>query len=170
MNNNFGYLDDRITEVDNKIYANNASLESKISTVNANLLADIEDLSEGLENSNTSSNSTKTIVNNLVAGGLYTNTYVNGESGYREYFTDSAKKNRVLMIQWGKQVSFSTCYFPKAFKVKPSVVASAITTESCVSSAFSDISVTSFYIRSGTHGGRHEDRYNIYSYWIAIGK
>lgn len=46
LNNNFEFLKDEIEAVDAKIYANSSTLESQIATLNANLLAKIEDIDE----------------------------------------------------------------------------------------------------------------------------
>lgn len=46
VNNNFEYLEEMITDTSAKIYTNNTSLESKISTLSSNLNEKIDDLND----------------------------------------------------------------------------------------------------------------------------
>ena len=44
LNNNFDYLDERITDTVSKLYTNNSSFDSKIATVNTNLSSQVDKL------------------------------------------------------------------------------------------------------------------------------
>ena len=98
MNTNFQYLDNRIsTVVENSagtsavINSNIASLSSSLSLLSGNINTSISDIN----------NSISSINGYLSTCGLYIETYVNGSSWYREYFSDSTKTTRVWIEQGG---------------------------------------------------------------------
>ncbi len=101
---------------------------------------------------------------------LYTTITASGNDFCIEFFNDSAKTNRVFMIQLGIATGFTTVTFKKKFNSLYGVFAQVITSESCVSAAISSVTVSSFYVNDGTHGGRHEDRGGLSNYWVAFGK
>lgn len=75
-----------------------------------------------------------------------------------------------VIIKSGGIQSPNYVTFPEAFPTTCSnVVVTCHTAESCVSAAISDLTRSGFNVRSGTHGGRHEDR-SVWVSWIAIGK
>ena len=77
--------------------------------------------------------------------------------------------NNQVIIKSGGITSPAYITFPEAFPTACSnVVVTCHTTESCVSAAISDITRSGFNVRSGTHGGIHEDR-TLWVSWIAIG-
>lgn len=77
--------------------------------------------------------------------------------------------NNQVIIKSGGITSPAYITFPEAFPTACSnVVVTCHTTESCVSAAISDITRSGFNVRSGTHGGAHEDR-TVWVSWIAIG-
>ena len=171
MNDNLEYLDERITEVSAEIYSNNSSLESKIDTLNISMNNSIEALEEQINSQmNTQNEALLQAISLIGADGGYITTNINGNSGYREYFSDKEKKNRVFLIQWGTVVGWQTCTFQKAYTTGCSIVAIPITSESCVSAAINWWNKNGFSPINGTHGGRHEDRPGITNFWIAIGK
>ena len=74
-----------------------------------------------------------------------------------------------VIIKSGGITSPAYITFPEAFPTACSnVVVTCHTTESCVSATISDITRSGFNVRSGTHGGKHEDR-TVWVSWIAIG-
>lgn len=114
MNNNFQYLDDRISSVAETVTSNNAGVSSNIASINSTISSmseelntDIEEIGEDIDDITTSLN----------AGGyLYINTYFNGTSWYKEYFSDSEKQTRVWLEQGGVCTSRSTTTYLKEFK------------------------------------------------------
>lgn len=117
VNNNFEYLDERITDTANKIYSNNANLESKIANLNSSLTNTKNDLDSKITEAN------KNLTSGLGKNGLYITQYRNGTSWCREYFSDAEKTNRVWLEQgfltptigWGDN-NCKTYNLVKAFK------------------------------------------------------
>lgn len=125
LNDNFDYLDDRISDLALLV----ATLQSNMSSigVNANaqleakaaqLTSDMETMKKGLETdiSNVNSAVNKVISNN----GMYVTTTMSGTSWSREYFSDSAKTKRVWLEQGGVASSVpadtnTTIKMPKSF-------------------------------------------------------
>jgi ElaB/YqjD/DUF883 family membrane-anchored ribosome-binding protein len=125
LNDNFDYLDDRISDLALLV----ATLQSNMSSigVNANaqleakaaqLTSDMETMKKGLETdiSNVNSAVNKVISNN----GMYVTTTMSGTSWSREYFSDSAKTKRVWLEQGGVASSVpadtnTTITMPKSF-------------------------------------------------------
>lgn len=103
LNENFNYLDERITDTAVSI----ATLQSNISSVGVNANAQLElkasEITTNIESMKTELDETIAGVSDVIgANGLYITTYVNGTSWYREYFSDSAKTQRVWLEQSGK--------------------------------------------------------------------
>ena len=107
LNNNFDYLDDRISDLALLV----ATLQSNMSSigVNANaqleakaaqITADMETLRSELKDEIT--NIDNTVGKALGENGMYVTTYAAGNNWYREYFSDSAKTKRVWLEQGGK--------------------------------------------------------------------
>ena len=115
INNNFEYLDERITDTANKIYSNNANLESKIANNKLAVDNTISDLKTKITESD------KGIANTFSENGLYITTYINGNTWYKEYFSDKEKTTRVWLEQGGyvnfgnTQFATRTITFPIAF-------------------------------------------------------
>lgn len=75
-----------------------------------------------------------------------------------------------LLIQWGQKIGFNSITFPQKFSVLYGIYTTVITSEACVACPITDASVSGFYLRNATHGGRHDDRPGLNNYWMAIGK
>ncbi len=113
MNNNFQYLDDRISSVAETVTSNNAGVSSNIASINSTISSMSEELNTDIEEINTGIDN---ITTSLSSGGyLYINTYFNGASWYKEYFSDSEKKTRVWIEQGGVCSANSTTTYLKAF-------------------------------------------------------
>ena len=95
VNNNFDYLDDRITDTANRIYTNNAQFESQIATLNSALSTNVNNLNSTINNldeelngeiSNLSDNldtlSARSIAPNYSAGSQVPNGYVAQQDGW----------------------------------------------------------------------------------------
>ncbi len=93
MNNNFEYLDNKITEISDTLISNTASIYSNIASINSSISSLRESLSENISNLQ---NSLETMFSE---NGLYISTYKDGTSWYREYFSDSSKTQRVWLEQ-----------------------------------------------------------------------
>ena len=89
LNNNFNYLDNRISNQVQTSTSNMATVNSNIASINASVSA----LSDSI------ASSISPITATLSDSGLYITRYVNGNSWYTEYFSDSAKTNRVWLEQ-----------------------------------------------------------------------
>ena len=112
LNNNFNYLDNRITSVSESISTNNASIYSSIASTNSTISSLQESMSASIESN---INTIDTKFSNLMTGnGLYVTTYVNGTSWCREYFSDSEKTTRVWLVQGGVTTSMSVT-LPKSY-------------------------------------------------------
>ena len=106
MNNNFGYLDNKISDVSETLSSNVATINSNIATTNASISTLGENVNKSVEALNTNlTNAT----NNLVGeNGLFITFYQNDSSWYREYFRDAEKTERVWLVQGGRTYLGST--------------------------------------------------------------
>ena len=109
MNQNFTYLDNRISSLSSDLTSNVATINSNIATVNSNISSMSDSYDESFQSVNTTLNNT---ISAFSDSGLYITTYVNGNSWYREYFSDSDKTTRVWLEQGG--VSWNPTFL-KAF-------------------------------------------------------
>lgn len=100
MNNNFEYLDNRITDVSETLIETNAAINSNIVTINGSISSLTEEVNQSLEELN--SNITQETEQTFSENGLYVTTYRNGLSWYREYFSDKEKTKRVWIEQGGE--------------------------------------------------------------------
>lgn len=94
MNNNFEYLEDSILALADTVSSNNATVNSNLAGLNTSLTT-VNDTLTG------SINQINTALGNFSTSGLYVDTYINGHSWYREYFSDAAKTTRVWLEQGG---------------------------------------------------------------------
>lgn len=113
MNNNFQYLDDRITSVAEIVASNNAGVNSNIASINSTISSMSEEINSDIEEINTDISDMTSSLNE--SGLLYVNTYFNGTSWYKEYFSDSDKTTRVWLEQGGVCSSRSTTTYLKSF-------------------------------------------------------
>ena len=90
-NNQFllGKISDNALQVQNYVEGEISAIKSSLSSTQSTLQNNINNLST-------------TINNTIGANGLYTTTYINGPSWYREFFSDSGKKTRVWLEQGGQ--------------------------------------------------------------------
>ena len=95
MNNNLEYLDDRISSLSASVISNNASINSNIASINSSLSTMSNSIQEDLTSLESDVNSV------FSSSGLYITTYVNGQSWYREFFSDPEKTTRVWLEQGG---------------------------------------------------------------------
>lgn len=103
MNNNFEYLDNKISDVSENLASNVATINANIATANTsistlgqNVNKSVEDLNVNLTEAFTNN------TNNLVGeNGLFITFYQNDSSWYREYFSDKEKTKRVWIEQGG---------------------------------------------------------------------
>ena len=118
MNNNFEYLDNRISELSESQIAGLASVNSNIVSINATLSSLGDSVDESVEEINTALDEIGSMVE---ASGLYVTTYINGASWCREYFSDKDKTTRLWMVQvghssyWNSQFQTRTISFVKNF-------------------------------------------------------
>lgn len=99
MNKNFEYLDNQIADVADSMTSQLAGVYSNIASVEATLTNTKEQLEESINDT------ADGITSIITESGLYVVTYINGTSWYREYFSDSEKKNRVWLEQGGRAAS-----------------------------------------------------------------
>jgi len=85
LNNNFNYLDDRISGLSDSIVSNAATTNSNIASINASVSSISDNLTP--------------LASAFTSGGLYITRYVNDTSWYTAYFSDSAKTNRIWLEQ-----------------------------------------------------------------------
>lgn len=117
MNNNFEYLDNKISDVSGNLSSNVATINANIATVNSSISTMGDNLNKSIET--TFEKSKQIIADNA----LFVTTYRNGTSWCREYFSDAAKTNRVWLEQgfftpiegWGDN-NCKTYNLVKAFK------------------------------------------------------
>ena len=99
MNNNFEYLDNKISDVSENLASNVATINANIATANTSISTLGENVNKSVENLNT--NLTEA-TNKLVGeNGLFITFYQNDSSWYREYFSDKEKTTRVWIEQGG---------------------------------------------------------------------
>lgn len=113
MNNNFNYLDNRINNISETIIANTASNNSNIASINSTISSLTEKLNTDIENLNADLTKTNSEISK---SGIYIATYINGNSWYREYFSDTEKKNRVWIEQGGVIWSRGSVTYLKSFQ------------------------------------------------------
>ncbi len=109
MNNNFNYLDNRVSGVSENLISTAASINSNIVSINnavtslsENTTTSLEDINSNLETINTA----------LEEGAFFVTSYVNGTSWYKEYFSDEEKTTRVWLEQggWGPYIGGGTSW------------------------------------------------------------
>jgi len=98
MNGNFQYLDNRISTVVQNSAASSASINSAIASINSSITSLSSSTASSVESLQSSIDS---ITSKLSSNGLYIDTYVNGTSWFREYFSDAEKTTRVWIEQGG---------------------------------------------------------------------
>ena len=89
LNNNFNYLDNRITTLSNSTVSGMATVNSNIASINASLSSLNDSVDDIITKYNTA----------CTSGGLYITRYVNETSWYTAYFSDYAKTDRVWLEQ-----------------------------------------------------------------------
>lgn len=125
INNNFKYLDDRITDAENKIYTNNANFESKISTLNNNINLNNKNLDEkiksinedisSVENNLSSTNEKLTNIFNIIAPN-YTKEFsissgwVATTNGYVSWYSGHNDNSQGYLWINGIEVSYHSSY------------------------------------------------------------
>ncbi len=87
-------------------------MQKNVATQISNLASQLATDKENVEKLETSINETKSFFSE---NGLFVNTYINGASWYKEYFSDSEKKTRVWLEQGGIINSRSSTTFLKEF-------------------------------------------------------
>ena len=99
MNNNFEYLDNKISDVSENLASNVATINANIATANTSISTLGENVNKSVENLNTN----LTEATNKLVGekGLFITFYQNDSSWYREYFSDKEKTTRVWIEQGG---------------------------------------------------------------------
>lgn len=117
MNNNFEYLDNKITDVSENLASSVATINANIATANTSISTLGENVNKSVEDLNT--NLTEA-TNNLVGeNGLFITFYQNDSSWYREYFSNKEKTTRVWIEQGGVLTGSGdynrTVVFPKTF-------------------------------------------------------
>ena len=96
MNNNFEYLDNKITDVSESLISTAATINSNIATINSTVSTLGTNTNSSIDTINGKINS----INSALSGnGIYITTYKNGSSWYREYFSNPEKTNRVWLEQ-----------------------------------------------------------------------
>ncbi len=100
MNNNFEYLDNKISDVSETLTSTAATINSNIATINSSMATMSEELNQAIEDLD--SDLTEASEEAFSTNGLYITTYTNGTSWYREYFSDKEKTTRVWIEQGGQ--------------------------------------------------------------------
>ncbi len=113
MNNNFQYLDDKISSVSETVISNEAGVSSNIASINSTISSMSEELTSNIEELETNVDELTSSLN--TSGLLNVTTYVNGTSWYKEYFSDSDKTTRVWLEQGGVCASNGSTSFLQAF-------------------------------------------------------
>lgn len=99
MNNNFQYLDNKISDVSENLSSTTAIINTNIATANSSISNLGESMNKSLENMKTN---LTTAMNDIASkNGLYITTYTSGTSWYREYFSDAATTKKVWLEQGG---------------------------------------------------------------------
>lgn len=112
VNNNFKYLDDKISNLNETVTSNKAGMNSNIASINSSITTINENMTKNVEKLEESINEAKSF---LSESGLFVTTYINGVSWYKEYFSDSEKKTRVWLEQGGVLNSRSSTTYIKSF-------------------------------------------------------
>ena len=112
MNNNFKYLDDKISNLNETVTSNKAGMNSNIASINSSITTINENMTQNVKTLENSINEAKSFFSE---SGLFVTTYINGVSWYKEYFSDSDKKTRVWLEQGGVLNSRSSTTFIKSF-------------------------------------------------------
>ena len=112
MNNNFNYLDNRVSNLSETIISSNAGINSNIASINSTITSLTDKLNTDIEKLTTD---LSTINSSLSSNGLYITTFYQDSSWYREYFSDAEKENRVWLEQGGVCSSRSSTTYIKAF-------------------------------------------------------
>ena len=112
VNNNFKYLDDKISNLNETVTSNKAGMNSNIASINSSITTINENMTKNVKQLEESINEAKSFFSE---SGLFVNTYINGASWYKEYFSDSEKKTRVWLEQGGIINSRSSTTFLKEF-------------------------------------------------------
>ena len=111
MNGNFQYLDNRISALAQDSTASTASINSNLATLNSSLNLLSQNTGDAISNIESS---VTDIDNKFSSNGLYVDIYVNGNSWYKEYFSDSGKTTRVWIEQGGLVHTNSSVTFLKS--------------------------------------------------------
>lgn len=113
LNDNFQYLDNRISSESDNHITDIASINSNIVSINNSISQFNEETNENVENINTK---LEEISTSFEENGLYITLYKNDSSWYKEYFSDKEKKNRVWLEQGGILNNYNTLItFIKSF-------------------------------------------------------
>ena len=164
INNNFTYLDNRISYLAGDVNSATATLNSNIATINGNISSMNEYNDDKFNEIDTSLGTINQIITD---SGLYVDLYINGNSWYREYFSDSDKTQRVWLEQGGSSSGTSTTSFIKTFESEPTIL---VTTYDVwgYASAVTSPSVNGFTTAQWqTAGGGNT---NSRVKWVAFGK
>ena len=100
MNNNFEYLDEKISDVSENLTSTVATINSNLATINSSMASMSDELNQAIEDLD--SDLTEAAEESFSINGLYVTTYTNGTSWYREYFSDKEKTTRVWIEQGGQ--------------------------------------------------------------------
>lgn len=112
LNNNFSYLENRIGNMYNSMISNNAGTNSNIASINSAISTLSNKLSNDIETLTTNQDG---LIQKFSENGFYISAYYNGNSWYREHFSDKEMTNRVWLEQAGLCSSVSNTKFIKEF-------------------------------------------------------
>lgn len=123
LNDNFNALNKDIQDLATNLSTTNANLVTNISTLNKNLTSQITELADKISSTQQEleekiSDTTGSL---FTDNALYVTTYINGNTWYKEYFSDKEKTTRVWLEQGGyvnfgnAQFATRTITFPIAF-------------------------------------------------------
>lgn len=98
MNNNFEYLDNKISDVSESLISMGATINSNVATLNSSLSSTNNTLTQSIDELDTTLTALEGAIS---ASGVYVTTYVNGSSWYRAYYSDAQKTTRVWLEQGG---------------------------------------------------------------------
>ena len=113
INNNFQYLDNRISTLSEASAGNFAGVNSNIASINSTITNMSEEINQNIEDINTNIETHSKIFSE---SGLYITTYINENSWYKEYFSDEEKNTRVWLEQGGIANSNSSTVYLKEFQ------------------------------------------------------
>lgn len=100
MNNNFTYLENLISSLNETVISNNAGINSNIASINNSINVLQESVNSSIDGVKAD------IIEEFCSNGIFTTTYISGSSWYREYFSDNAKTSRVWLEQGGFSNAF----------------------------------------------------------------